>query len=116
MNRSLHEFMGVIRALKDPNRVEILKILHHCELCVSEIRTALGISQACVSKHLSILISAGLAKRRKEKLWAYYRLAETPRSPYAATLLGNLRYWLEEDDGVVESIKKIPETKRNLTS
>ncbi|MDZ7580830.1 MAG: metalloregulator ArsR/SmtB family transcription factor [Deltaproteobacteria bacterium] len=44
-------------------------------MCVCEVQVALGISQASVSKHLGILTAAGLLDRRKDGLWAYYRLA-----------------------------------------
>lgn len=109
---SLKEFIGVTKALRDTNRVKVLKMLQHDELCVCEIQAALGISQPNVSKHLAILTEAGLVERRKEGLWAYFRLAGVPRSPYAASLLGNLRYWLEDDEAVTELIKRIPGIRR----
>jgi len=81
-------------------------------LCVCEIQAALGISQGCVSKHLEILSRAGLLERRKSGLRAHFRLAGEPRSAGAATLLGNLRHWLEEDPEVTETIAKLPDIRR----
>lgn len=112
---SLKEFAGVTKALKNSNRVKILKMLQHGELCVCEIQAALGISQAGVSKHLAFLTEAGLVDRRKDGLWVYYRPAETPRSPYVAMLLGNLRFWLETDEDIAKLIKRIPDIRgKNL--
>jgi ArsR family transcriptional regulator len=84
---SLKEFIKITKALRDPNRVSVVKMLQHGELCVCEIQAALGMSQSNVSKHLAILTAAGLVERRKEGLWAYYLLCGAPRSPYAASLL-----------------------------
>lgn len=56
----------VMKAVRDPNRVKILKILQFGELCASEIQAILGLSQSCTSKHLEILVTAGLLKRRKK--------------------------------------------------
>jgi DNA-binding transcriptional ArsR family regulator len=52
---SLQEFTKVTRALRDPNRVRVVKMLQHGELCVCEIQAAFGMSQSNVSKHLTIL-------------------------------------------------------------
>jgi ArsR family transcriptional regulator len=104
----MKEFTKVTKALRHPSRVKILKILQHGEFCVCEIQAALGSSQGCVSKHLEILDQAELVERRKKGLWAYYRLAGAPRSVYAASLLRNLRHWLEDDAEVAEIIKNLP--------
>lgn len=96
----MKEFIKVMKALSDPNRVKLLKLLQKREMCVCEIRAALGIAQPTVSKHLKILEAAGLVGRKKEGLWVNYSLADGGRSPYAASLLGNLKHWLEDDPGI----------------
>ena len=53
-------FIKVMRALSDPNRVKIAKLLQHKMMCVCELQGALGISQPTVSKHLKILEEAGV--------------------------------------------------------
>lgn len=107
----MKQFIKVMKALSDPNRVKLLKILQQKELCVCEIQAALGIAQPTVSKHLKILEHAGLVNRRKEGLWVNYYLADGA-SPYAATLLGNLRYWLSDDTEVRAIVKKLSEITR----
>ena len=54
-------FIKVMKALSDPNRIKIIKLLQHKRLCVCELQYALGISQPTVSKHLKILEEAGRA-------------------------------------------------------
>ena len=75
-------------------------------MCVCEIQAALGIAQPTVSKHLKILEDAGLVGRKKEGLWVNYSLTDGGRSPYAASLLGNLRHWLERRSGDPGSDRK----------
>ena len=96
----MKEFIKVMKALSDANRVKLLKMLQRREMCVCEIQAALGIAQPTVSKHLKILESAGLVDRRKDGLWVNYSLTDGRRSPYAASLLGNLRHWLEDEDEI----------------
>jgi len=93
----MKEFIKVMKALSDPNRVKLLKMLQKREMCVCEIQAALGIAQPTVSKHLKVLEAAGLVGREKEGLWVNYSLSDGSRSPYAASLLGNLKHWLEDD-------------------
>jgi ArsR family transcriptional regulator, arsenate/arsenite/antimonite-responsive transcriptional repressor len=65
----------VFKALGDPTRLKIVKMLSCCEKCVCEIMPATGKSQPTTSAHLKILHEAGLLKSRKEGLSVYYRLA-----------------------------------------
>jgi len=91
------EFIKVMKALSDPNRLKLLKMLQRRMMCVCEIQAALEIAQPTVSKHLKVLEDAGLVCREKEGLWVNYSLSDGGRSPYAASLLGNLKHWLEDD-------------------
>lgn len=104
----MQTFIMVMKALSDPNRVKILKLLQQKTMCVCELQGALQISQPSVSKALKILEEAGLVDYKKEGLWANYYLADGYSSPYAASLLGNLKHWLDDDPDVSELIKKVP--------
>jgi len=101
-------FIKVMKALSDPNRVKIIKMLQQKNLCVCEMQSALGISQPNVSKHLKILEEAGLVDYKKDGLWVNYFLADGRNSPYAASALGNLKHWLEDDPEIVELARKVP--------
>lgn len=108
----MRDFIGVMKALADPNRVKVLKVLQHRVMCVCEIQAALGLAQPTVSKHLQILASAGLVASEKEGLWVNYRLGDGSRSPYAATLLGNLRHWLDREAEIQKLVRRLPEIAR----
>ena len=108
----MKKFIEVTKALSDPNRVRIVKMLQHRSMCVCELQAGLGISQPTVSKHLKILERAGLVNYRKDGLWVDYFLADGSESPYAVILLGSLRHWLEDDESVSKIIKTLPLIRR----
>jgi len=108
----MKEFIKVMKALSDPNRVKLLKMLQKRTMCVCEIQAALRIAQPTVSKHLKILEDVGLVGREKEGLWVNYSLTDGSRSPYAASLLGNLRHWLADDPGIRDLLEKSDAIRR----
>ena len=108
----MKSFVKVMKALSDPNRVKIIKMLQHKSMCVCEMQAALGVAQPTVSKHLKLLEDAGLVDFRKDGLWVNYYLTDGGGSPYAAALLGNLRHWLEEDNQVSPLLERLPSIRR----
>jgi ArsR family transcriptional regulator len=108
----MKEFIKVMKALSDPNRVKLVKMLQKRIMCVCEVQAALGISQPTVSKHLKILERAGLVDRKKEGLWVNYSLTDGGRSPYAASLLGNLKHWLADDPGIRDLVERSEAIRR----
>jgi ArsR family transcriptional regulator len=96
----MEEFIKVMKALSDQNRVKVIKLLQQRVMCVCEIRAALNIAQPTVSKHMKILEDAGIVFCVKDGLWVNYALADGAKSPYVATLLGNLRHWLSDDPDI----------------
>ncbi|HEY0411967.1 MAG TPA: metalloregulator ArsR/SmtB family transcription factor [Allosphingosinicella sp.] len=67
------------RSLADPTRLRIMRLLRAMELSVGELAQVLGQSQPRVSRHVKILIDAGLAERRKEGSWVFLSLGEAKR-------------------------------------
>jgi ArsR family transcriptional regulator len=101
-------FTKVMKALSDPNRIKIIKLLQQKSMCVCELQAALQIAQPSVSKHLKILEEADLVDYQKDGLWVNYYLTDGKESPYAASVLGNLKHWLEDDPEIVELVKRVP--------
>lgn len=110
----MKEFIKVMKAASDPNRVKMLKMLQQRSLCVCEMQAALGIAQPTVSNHLKVLEDAGLVTYRKNGLWVNYTVTDGSSSPYAATLLGNLRHWLQDDPEMVRLLQDLPEIDREF--
>ncbi|ARJ67566.1 transcriptional regulator [Magnetospirillum sp. ME-1] len=93
----IETFETVAKAVADPSRVRILKLLEGGELCVCQITTVLGLATATISKHLAALKVAGLLQQRRDGKWVYYRLAERGLNPYAPQFLGMIRSSLADD-------------------
>ena len=98
----LETFETVAKAVTDPSRVRILKLLESGELCVCQITTVLDLAPATVSKHLAGLKTAGLLQQRRDGKWVYYRLAERELNPYAPAFLALLGAFLRDDPTIGE--------------
>lgn len=98
----LETFETVAKAVADPSRVRILKLLEGGELCVCQITTVVDLAPATVSKHLAALKTAGLVQQRRDGKWVYYRLAERELNPYAPQFLALVRASLGEDPTTAE--------------
>ena len=64
------------RVLGEPVRLKLLQLVCEGEMSVTELVEASDAGQANVSKHLGILLGAGLVARRKEGLNVFYRIAD----------------------------------------
>lgn len=106
-------YIKVMKALSDPTRVKILKILQVKELCVCEIRALLGFAQPTISKHLRLLEDAGLVESHKEKMWVHYRLLSGTSNVYAMTALENLHGWLADNREIKSLHENIPAMSRD---
>ncbi|MCR6632912.1 MAG: metalloregulator ArsR/SmtB family transcription factor [Magnetospirillum sp.] len=98
----LETFETVAKAVADPSRIRILKLLEASELCVCQITTVLDLAPATISKHLSALKVAGLVQQRRDGKWVYYRLAERELNAYARSFLALLGGVLADDPAITE--------------
>jgi ArsR family transcriptional regulator len=69
---------ATLRALADPTRLRVLALLVGGEVCVCHLHDTLDVPQPKASRHLAYLRRAGLVETRKDGLWVYYRLADSP--------------------------------------
>jgi len=76
----------MFRAFSDPIRLRMLHLLLKGELCVCDIVSVLRVPQPTASRHLAYLRRAGLVAKRKQGLWAYYKLTEAS-SPFHRSLI-----------------------------
>lgn len=66
------EIIKQFKALSDPTRLRLLNILYQYELNVNEIVSIVDMIQSGVSRHLKILLEAGLLVLRKDGSFIYY--------------------------------------------
>lgn len=64
--------VALLKALADPTRLKLLKLVLREELCVCELVDLLQISQPAVSQHLAKLKAAGLVRERRSGMWTFY--------------------------------------------
>jgi DNA-binding transcriptional ArsR family regulator len=67
--------MDILRAVADKTRFAILTALKKGELCACKLPGLTGQSQPNVSKHLKVLLDAGLVAKRKEGTKRIYSLS-----------------------------------------
>lgn len=114
----LDVFTRVSKAISDPGRIKILKMLEVREMCACEIVAALNLAQPTVSKHLKQLTEAGLITARREGSWMHFRLTEdvatedsAGNSPAAirASVLALLKTHLNNDPAIRALRLQLPE-------
>lgn len=62
----------ILKALAQPTRLKIIDFLREGERCVCEIFPAIGEEQSNTSRHLNMMLAAGVLSRRKDGLKIYY--------------------------------------------
>lgn len=104
-----------LRALADPTRLRIMRLLAAMELAVGELAQVLGQSQPRVSRHIRILCDAGLAERRKEGAWVFLRSAiGESRAPPLGSDVARLLATAEEGDA--QFAARCAEDRRHLAA
>ncbi|NQD36334.1 winged helix-turn-helix transcriptional regulator [Permianibacter sp. IMCC34836] len=80
----------VFKALAEPRRLKLLNVLRDGERNVSELVQLTASTQANVSKHLSVLLQAGLILREPRGTAAYYRMANASTYQLCDIVCGQL--------------------------
>jgi DNA-binding transcriptional ArsR family regulator len=74
-DKHLHLIATRGRALADPTRLRILSVLRRGEQTVGHIALAANTRQSTASKHLQVLLQAGLVQRRRDASTVLYSLS-----------------------------------------
>jgi len=91
-----------MRVIGDPTRIRILDLLREQELSVTEVTGRLGTSQQNASKHLGILLAAGIIARRKEGNSSIYSISDPGVYELCEQVCGGLQSQLAELSSIVE--------------
>jgi DNA-binding transcriptional ArsR family regulator len=73
---SSQEVAGILQAIDQPTRLEILQVIGNGEACVCHLEAALGQRQAYISQHLMALREAGIITSRRAGRYVFYRLKD----------------------------------------
>lgn len=79
-----------LKALSDPSRLRIVRLLMHGELCICDLMASLDLPQSTISRHMSFLKRSGWVSGRRSKQWVYYTLCD-PQNAVQAKVLCVLR-------------------------
>src|SRR5829696_6001358 len=77
----LADILEGLRAAAEETRLRVLALLAEGELSVSDLTDILGQSQPRISRHLKLLVEAGLVERHREGAWAFFRLSDRGAAP-----------------------------------
>ena len=69
--------LDALRAIAEETRLRIVAVLRHGELTVTDLTEILGQSQPRVSRHLRLLVDAGLVAKHREGTWVFFCLVDT---------------------------------------
>jgi ArsR family transcriptional regulator len=108
---TVDDYLEKLRAAAEPTRLRLLALCAQGELTVTELTQILGQSQPRVSRHLKLMVEAGLLDRFREGTWAFYRLAQGE----AGDLAHKLIEMMPGDDGILaldnERLRAIKESR-----
>jgi len=84
----IEELTEVFKALSDPTRLRLVKLLgdHEGALCVNALARRLDVSQSAVSQHLRVLRQTGLVKSERRGSSVHYLLDQDSLKQYRAKL------------------------------
>lgn len=105
---------ALFKALADPTRLRIARLLSAMELAVGELAQVLGQSQPRVSRHVGILCDAGLAERRREGSWVFLRAVQGEKAGPVVEALDRLLAIAEGESA--EFAQVCADDRRKLTA
>src|ERR671937_2955692 len=99
----MDEIVAMLKAAAEPTRLRLMALCARGDLTVSDLTEILGQSQPRVSRHLKLLLDAGLIGRYQEGSWAFFRLSDTDSSrDFVQRLVSGVR---EADAQVVRDLE-----------
>jgi DNA-binding transcriptional ArsR family regulator len=95
--KMINNFSNIFKALAEPSRIRILKMLQVRPLCVCEISEVIGLTSSTVSEHLSILRENKLVTSEKKGKIVFYKLNFYPKDPSVTAINSIISFSMEVD-------------------
>ena len=108
----MQELLAITKALADETRLRALAALKEGELCVCQIVALLELAPSTVSKHMSILKTAGLVESTKNGRWVHYRLPGKGADEVAERAIDLALSSLEKSNRIAEDVKRLTRLKK----
>lgn len=93
------QLVDALKAIGDPTRLKILRILKQrgrCSIgkpvgmCACDIEEQVKLSQPTISHHMAVLTKAGLVRSEKQGLWRWYQRNEKSLKELAEAIKGSI--------------------------
>lgn len=110
MRVTLESLVDTLKAAAESSRLRILALLSRGDLTVSDLTEILNQSQPRVSRHLKLLLEAGLIERYQEGSWAFFRISD---SEAARDFVQGLVSRINDGDPTIErDLERLASVKR----
>lgn len=94
----------IAQAIGHPLRLAIVDFLKDGEQCVCDIAEHIGAERSNVSRHLSVMVAAGVLEHRKEGLWVIYWLKCPCILDFFSCMSGVLKEQAKESKNLLAAI------------
>ena len=101
----MNTVLNITKALGDAQRLRALAALRGGELCLCELVALLRLAPSTVSKHMAVLVHAGLATPSKRGRWVYYRRAAQGAPASVRRALAFVDAALQSDPGTARDAR-----------
>ncbi len=108
-SQSLSPVADYFKVLSEVSRLQVLCSLKTGAKNVTEVIEATGLGQANVSKHLKVLVQAGMVTRRPEGIHAYYQISDPMIFELCELVCDRLAIRLQEQTEQLEQLKALRE-------
>src|SRR5262245_43494454 len=112
MNALAPSPIAALRAVADPSRLRLLRLLDLEELSVGELAEVTGLPQSGVSRHLAALRASGLLAERSEGVRTYVRLAPAAPESIASILAAVLATVRSDGFGHADDVVRLDRVRR----
>jgi len=94
----------IAKAIAHPLRIAIIDFLKDGEQCVCDIADHVGSERSNISRHLSVMVKAGVLEYRKEGLKVIYRLKCVCILNFFSCVTGVLKQQAKESEQLLKAI------------
>ena len=94
----------IIKAMAHPLRIAIVEFLKDGPQCVCDIAEFVGSERSNVSRHLLVMVSAGVLESRKEGLKVIYKLKTPCILDFLSCITGVLKQQLKDSEKLLAAL------------